>query len=447
MIELTPKQQEAFTLAQSPARFILFRGGSRSGKSFAICYFVLLRALSAPNSRHGIFRQTAVDVRATIFDLTFKDMMEAAFPGLWDQLKAQKKINDTEMTIELPNGSMIMFFGLDDAAREDRILGQEFSTIFVNEVSQFRAFNIFQKLIGRLSQELPIEGKNRLMKPKMFLDCNPTTTRHWTHKAFMEGVNPISGEAWPRAQDWAQIHMNPHDNAGNISSTYIDDLDNMAAHDRLRFRDGEWRNENDNAMFKSEWWQGDDKYRRLPPLTPTSREKFARIIVSIDPAGSSKVGADETGIIVLGKDEADHIYVLEDCSGRYQPHEWAARAIDAYDRWQADTIVTEDNFGKEMVPNTIRMINDSVPVKSVTAMRGKVIRAQPVATLYEQGRVHHCGPFDKLEAQLEEFTIDWNRTRDGSPDRLDALVWGVTELGVIAQVSQGGTQERTIIWR
>lgn len=435
--ELKPKQQEAYKLARSKARFILFRGGSRSGKSFAICYFIFMRALNVPKSRHGIFRQTAVDVRQTLFDLTFKDMMEGHTPGLWGELVRTKKINDTEMTITLPNGSIIMFNGLDDATRQDRILGNEYSTVFVNEVSQFKSFDIIQKLISRLSEAKP-DLKGKIKPTKLFLDCNPTTKRHWSYKAFIEMVNPISGEPWARQHQWAEIQMNPIDNLGNIQASYIDDLQNLAARDRQRFLTGEWQSDNDNAMFKLEWWNGDGKHKRRKLRDPSEVDDLVRIIVAIDPAGSSKAGADETGIIVAGKDEDGHIYILEDSSGRYRPDEWARKAIDAYERWSADAIITEDNFGKEMVPNTIRMLNPSVPVKCVTAMRGKVLRADPVATLYELGMVSHCGSFEKLEGQMEDFHIDWNRNKDGSPDRLDALVWAVTDLGVKQTQKRGG---------
>lgn len=447
-MNLTERQKLAFNLAKSPARFILYRGGSRSGKSFLICYLIFIRALSTPGSRHGVFRQTAVDVRATLFDLTFRQVMEAHTPGLWDSLKQSGKISDSEMTIELPNGSLITFSGLDDSTRQDRILGQEYTTIFVNEVSQFKTFEIIQKLISRLSEnKMTMRGTK--MAPKLFLDCNPTSKRHWTYRGWIEKVNPISLEPWPRPDEWAEMAMNAIDNAANISETYLDDLQNLSARDRKRFLEGEWQAENDNAMFLPEWWAGDGRHRRLKPYQPIDTVGFRRIVVSVDPAGSSRPGSDETGIIVAGIDYDGHCYVLEDRSGRYQPHEWASVAIEAYERWKAAYIVTEDNFGKEMVPNTIRMLNTFVPVKCVSAMRGKVIRAQPVAALYEQGLVHHCGTFDKLEAQLEEFHLDWNRTKDGSPDRLDALVWAITDLAVVLLPPTGSLHRKSIpgFWR
>ncbi|MDH7971049.1 phage terminase large subunit [Sphingomonas sp. AR_OL41] len=442
---LTAKQLEAQTLARSRARFILFRGGSRSGKSFANCYFVLNRALVTPRSRHGVFRLTAVDVRRTLFDLTFKDMMNVVYPGLWDELKRTGKINESEMTIELPNGALILFAGLDDSTRQERILGDEYSTIFVNEVSQFRDFDIIQKLITRLSLELPMES-GKPLTPKLFLDCNPPKSRkHWTYRAFKQGVQPISGEPHPRAHEWAEIHMNPEDNAENIASTYLDDLQNLSVHDRKRFLEGEWGLDTENAMFLEQWWSGE---RRLKRVDKDDWQRFKRIVVSVDPAGSSKLGSDETGIIVVGQDDTNDCFVLEDCSGRYQPHEWGGRAIKAYWDWNATEIIVEADYGGEMVKNTITAIDKAVNVVPIkTKGKRKDVRAGPVATQYEQGHVWHCGSFEKLEGQLEEFKIDWNRNRDGSPDRLDALVWAITVLIVNETPGRGGSQGRvTGLW-
>jgi predicted phage terminase large subunit-like protein len=141
--------------------------------------------------------------------------------------------------------------------------------------------------------------------------------------------------------------------------------------------------------------------------------------------------ADETGIMCAGIDHAGHGYVLEDVSGRYQPHEWAQRAIAVYHRHKADRIVAEVNNGGAMVESTIRMVDPNVSYRAVHASRGKVVRAEPVSALYEQSRVHHVGTFASLEDQLCSFTSDFDRNRAGySPDRLDALVWALTELMV-----------------
>jgi phage terminase large subunit-like protein len=161
-----------------------------------------------------------------------------------------------------------------------------------------------------------------------------------------------------------------------------------------------------------------------------------RIIVAIDPAVTSGEGADETGIIVAGIGADGHGYVLDDLSGRFAPVEWARRAVDAYRRHQADRIVAEVNNGGEMVAATVRAVDPNAAFKDVRASRGKVTRAEPVAALYEQGRVRHVGAFATLEDQMCAFTSDYDRAAAGmSPDRLDALVWAITELMVASSAT------------
>src|SRR5437763_14882770 len=161
----------------------------------------------------------------------------------------------------------------------------------------------------------------------------------------------------------------------------------------------------------------------------TAAPDLARVVVAIDPAVSSHEDADETGIIVAGCDRDGHGYVLADASGRYAPAEWARAAIAAYHEHRADRVVAEVNNGGEMVEATLRVIDPSVPFTPVHASRGKVARAEPVAALYEQGRVHHLGALPLLEDQMCAFTASFDRNAAGySPDRVDALVWALTDL-------------------
>ncbi len=170
----------------------------------------------------------------------------------------------------------------------------------------------------------------------------------------------------------------------------------------------------------------------------TAVPELARIVVAIDPAVSSHEDADETGILVAGRDAQGHGYVLADASGRYAPAEWARAAITAYRAHRADRIVAEINNGGEMVEATLRMVDSGVPFAAVHASRGKVARAEPVAALYEQGRIHHIGAFAALEDQMCAFASDFDRKAAGySPDRVDALVWAVTELLVETRAGAG----------
>ncbi len=150
-----------------------------------------------------------------------------------------------------------------------------------------------------------------------------------------------------------------------------------------------------------------------------------RVIVAVDPAVSTNQNSDDTGIIVAGLGIDRHVYILQDSSGSYSPNEWAQKVCALYRKHNADRIVAEKNNGGALVESNIRTVNPMVPITLVHASKGKITRAEPVAALYEQRKVHHVGTFKKLEDQCCEYTGD---PRQDSPDALDALVWAVTEL-------------------
>jgi predicted phage terminase large subunit-like protein len=159
-------------------------------------------------------------------------------------------------------------------------------------------------------------------------------------------------------------------------------------------------------------------------LSEETERDLSQIIVAIDPAVTSGEDSDETGIMVVGKDHNNEYYVLEDVSGRYSPDAWARKAINCYYDWGADRIVAEVNNGGDLVERLLRGMNENIPYRSVRATRGKMVRAEPIAALYEQRRVHHMGIYPELESQMCTYTGDTKT----SPDRLDALVWGLSEL-------------------
>ncbi len=153
---------------------------------------------------------------------------------------------------------------------------------------------------------------------------------------------------------------------------------------------------------------------------------MSRIIVGIDPSVTSTEDSDECGIVVAGLGDDDEFYVLADLSLIASPQGWATVAAGAYHRWDADRVIAETNNGGDLVEAVLRQVDENVAYKKVTASRGKMIRAEPIAALYEQGRVHHVGAFERLEDQM----CDYNPAdaKGASPDRMDALVWALTEL-------------------
>lgn len=170
-----------------------------------------------------------------------------------------------------------------------------------------------------------------------------------------------------------------------------------------------------------------DMIDRLRIPAPTGEMSLARVVVGVDPAATSKDESDETGIIIAGRGIDGEAYILADYSCKLSPRGWGRRAVDGYHRYRADRIIGETNNGGDMIEAVIRIEDQNVSYKKVTASRGKATRAEPIAALYEQGRVHHVGLFPELENQLCMFTRNGYMGED-SPDRADALVWALTEL-------------------
>lgn len=177
-----------------------------------------------------------------------------------------------------------------------------------------------------------------------------------------------------------------------------------------------------------------DQRRVVPGYLSGYAGGLTRVVVGVDPAGTSGPDADETGIVVVGKGEDGRAYVLDDRSCRATPNEWGHRAIAAYRAHEADCLVAEVNFGQDMVRHVLNTVDSSVPIRTVNASRGKRVRAEPVAALYEQGKVSHVGQFSELEDQMASWVPD---LPGDSPDRMDALVWAVAELfPLFAEVEQ-----------
>jgi predicted phage terminase large subunit-like protein len=208
------------------------------------------------------------------------------------------------------------------------------------------------------------------------------------------------------------------DNAKNLAPAALAELQARYANTRLGKQElyGEILDDNPNALFHQ---TNIDQYR-----IDTAPVGLQRVVVAIDPAVTANETSDETGIIVAGKSNDGQAYILADYTTKSSPMQWAQRAVDAYRTHNADAIVVEVNNGGDMIPTLIGQIDSSVYVKQVRATRGKQLRAEPVAAWYEQGRVHHTQMFDLLESQM----TTWTPEEPKSPDRLDALVWALTDL-------------------
>ncbi|MGS0646889.1 phage terminase large subunit [Komagataeibacter melomenusus] len=411
---LTPDQHAANRLLGGRATHILLRGGARSGKTFVLVRAVIIRALRAAGTRHGIFRHRFNALRATVVADTFPAVMRRCFPAVPWQLSR------TDWSVTLSNGSIIMFGGLDDEERTEKILGLEFATVYLNEASQV-TYGARNMLLTRLAQKSPLALKE-------YIDANPPTTAHWLYRVFEAGIEPSSGQPLPQPACYATMQLNPEGNRANLSAEYLAQLAALPERERRRFVLGEYQQAVDGALWRLE------DFRRAAAITPATRRhmgaQMRRIVVAVDPsgcAGPEDTRSDEIGIIVCGVDGAGCGHVLADLSRRDTPAGWARAALQAQADWAAERIVAEHNFGGALVEATLRGLNPNAALRMVTASRGKAARAEPVAALYEQGRVTHHGIYPELEEQLCQFSASGYHGAH-SPDRADALVWALTDL-------------------
>jgi phage terminase large subunit-like protein len=228
--------------------------------------------------------------------------------------------------------------------------------------------------------------------------------------------------------------MTTYDNMANLAPSFIDQVVKKYEGTRLGRQElgGELLLDVPGALWTLELIDG---ARFVQGRIPTPAQ-LVRIVVAIDPAVTSDPdGSNETGIICVGMDRQrplPHFYVFSDDSDVLPPYQWATRACDRYrnvGRWTnpvgADRVIGEVNNGGDLIEAQLRIVDKNVAYKKVHASRGKRVRAEPIAALYEQGRVHHCGSFDRLEDQMITWVPD---ETDDSPDRADALVWAITEL-------------------
>jgi phage terminase large subunit-like protein len=418
-LTLTAKQQEAQTTIAGKATHILGVGGSRSGKTFLLTRNLVTRAIKAPDSRHAIFRFRLNHLVSSVFLDTFPKVMKLCYPGVTYDPHVQEKY------VTLANGSEIWFAGLDDKDRTEKILGMEFATLYFNECSQI-PYNSVAMARTRLSQKVDqiIAGKEPApLRLRAFYDENPPSKNHWTYRTFLEKMDPETRTLFNNPDDYAVFFINPIDNIENLSGDYMAQLDSLPAKMRARFRDGRFADATPNALFPDEYI---DRWRVIDGKVPD----FVRVVVAVDPSGSDDIDNadnDEIGIMIVALGTDGNAYVLEDVTVKAGPATWGRVATTAFDRHAADCIVGETNYGGAMVAHTIQVSRPRTPFKAVTASRGKYVRAEPFSALYEQGKVRHVGRFVQLEEELAGFSSA-GYTGGKSPNRADALIWGLAEL-------------------
>jgi len=295
----------------------------------------------------------------------------------------------SERTLLWPNGAQTLIFTADEP---ERLRGKQHMGLWADELAAWRRPEAWdQAMLGlRLGDD-----------PRAVVTTTPRPT-------------PLIR----RMVDDPDTHLtrgSTYDNIANLAPQFVDQIVRRYEGTRLGRQElnAELLLDVPGALWTLAMF---DERRDAPDMV--------RVVVAIDPAASSNEDSDETGIIVAGQGIDGDWYVLADRSGIFSPNDWAKRAIAAYDEFAADKIIAEVNNGGEMVGATVRTVRKTIPFKPVHASRGKAIRAEPIASLYTDRHVWHTQPFDTLEDQLVSWTPDSGK----SPDRLDALVWALTEL-------------------
>jgi phage terminase large subunit-like protein len=363
-------------------------------------------------------------------------VLDKAWPGLKDQPGFE--ISQSTMTVTLPNQSKIFFDGLDEN-RMTKVLGDEFNTIWINECNEDGlSYQQVSTLLSRLrARTETIDGK--VLTNKMFFDCNPRFYSDWEYKAFIQKINPEDGDALHKADQWIAFKMEPDANKENLHEDYIDSLMAGSASARRRYVLGEWSDENNNALFTEAMFR--DHREPLPNEHDTPERiraylfeergiNLVRTTIAVDPAKTHDAKSDLTGITVQSLADDGHVYVLADYSEKASPVSICETIRDAYHAWGAQRIVVESNAAGTWLDSTLQLVWPNAPaLKNIAATKqtgNKTERAEPVAAQYERGIVHHVGTHKELEAQMADWGSPASRRK--SPDRMDALCWGVTEL-------------------
>ncbi|HVZ52150.1 MAG TPA: terminase family protein [Pseudolabrys sp.] len=367
----------------------LVLGGRGAGKTRAGAEWVRALALADGCARIALVGETEHDVREVMVEGVSGLLAVHGLDERPDWFPSRRRI-------EWPNGAVAQIFS---AENHEGLRGPQFSAAWCDELAKWRhaeaTFDMLQfglRLGERPRQVITTTPRPGALLKRLIDDPRTAVTRAGTVA-----------------------------NAYNLAPAFLETILSRYHGTRLGRQeiDGEIVEERPDALWQRAQIES-VRVREAPPL--------ARIVVAIDPPASARAGADACGLVAVGRADDGTLYVLSDESaGGLTPQAWASRAIALWRRLSADALVAEVNMGGDMVRAVIREADPDVPVLAVRATRSKHVRAEPVAQLYEQGRVKHVGVFPALEDEMCDFGLD-GLSSGRSPDRLDALVWAITAL-------------------
>lgn len=375
----------------APARYKGAYGGRGSAKSHFFAELAVERGLLRNGSRGVCIREVQKDLKESAKRL-IEDKIDAFNVG--------DKFRTLRSEIVTPGDGIILFQGMQDHTKESIKSLENFDWAWVEEAHTLSATSLEM-----------LRPTIRAAGSELWFSWNPRSASDPVDEFFRGEVAPPDSVS--------------------VRTSYLDnpffpaELELERAHDEInnRHRYGHiWLGEYEPMAVGAIW----DRVT----LHSGRRQEYptmGRIVVAVDPAAKNEPGSDYHGIIVCGLGEDERGYVLEDASRKGGPKEWADRVVAMYDKWEADRVVAEVNQGGDMVKHTLSTVRPGLPVHEVHATRGKHVRAEPIASLYSLGRVSHVGTFTNLEDQMCQMTAA-GFEGEGSPDRVDALVWGMTDL-------------------
>jgi predicted phage terminase large subunit-like protein len=365
----------------------LYLAGRGAGKTRTAAEWLAWQAITNDGTRWAIIAPTFGDVR---------DVCAEGNSGIVPILREYQMLkfyNRSTGEIHLKNKSYIKLYSADEP---DRLRGPQFHGAWCDELAAWRYFDTWDQLQFGLRL-----GTN----PQVIVTTTPKPVK--LLKSLTErkdgSVKVVKGSTF--------------DNSANLAPQALVELQLRYGNTRLGRQElyGELLDDIEGALWSKSMIENN---------RATEAPIFNKVVVAIDPAVTSGEESDETGITVAGRTADGHYYILASEGLRTTPDQWARRAVELYHQFEANRIIAETNNGGDLVISVLKQVDANVPVKKVVASRGKKVRAEPVSALYEQNRVHHVGQFNELEDQL----LSWTPDSSESPDRLDSMVWAVTEL-------------------
>ena len=365
----------------------LILSGRGWGKTRTGAEWLAYKAIQTPKSRWAIVAKTFADARDTCAE------GDSGIVSILNRYDAIHTYNRSIGEIILKNKSRIKLFSAEEP---DRLRGPQHHGVWCDELAAWDKPDAYDQLqFGlRLGQH-----------PQTVITTTPRPTKLIKDLLTRDTTVVTRGSTF--------------ENSDNLAPSALIELQNRYSGTRIGRQElfGEILDDNPGALWNRTMIEANRiKESDLPPLM--------RIVVGIDPAVTSNENSDFTGIVTAGMTADGHYYILSDDTIKASPQEWATKAISAYDKYKADRMIAEVNNGGDLVIHLLQQVNPNIPVKKVTATRGKRVRAEPIAALMEQDRCHMVGFFAELEEQMCEWTPDASE----SPDRLDAMVWALTEL-------------------